>query len=196
MGGKKVKIFSIGDSHAWHCWLNIPGAKFRQLGPMTMHHFGTYKPIVVRDLPKDSIAVLAWGEIDCRCHVHKFPPYKECIDKVVADYLDGVRKNQKIHPDIWLYNVVPPPRREKAAAESPAWPFLGTNEERLSYVQYMNEKLKASEFPFIDVYRQYADKDGFLRMEMSDGHVHIKTVEPLLNTLDLMLAERGLERDI
>lgn len=191
----KVKIHSIGDSHSWHAWCKIPGAIVRTLGPMTMHGFGTGKPIVVHNIPENDIAILSWGEIDCRCHVFKHPPYKECIDKLVNDYVIGIEMNQQLHKNIWLNNVTPPIRRTKDIPNSPSFPFLGSNEERLSYVLYMNKKLKETGYPFLETYWQYADKDGFLNMKKSDGFVHIAEPQGIMDYLDLMLADRGMERE-
>lgn len=176
-------IYTIGDSHAWHCWLKVAGVETRQIGPMTMYRFGQSHPIVVRDIPQDSMCIFCWGEIDCRCHVHKYQPYTECIDGLVKNYIEVIKENQALVPNIWIFNVVPPPRRKDAISENPAFPFLGTDEERLSYVRYMNQRLKEAWPKFIDVYEHYCDKDGFLDMPKSDYHVHIADERPLINWL-------------
>ena len=165
-------IQTIGDSHCWNAWLKIPGVITNTMGPMLMYSLGLSKPILVNKIPKDDTVIFCWGEIDCRCHVHKFQPWKETIDKLVKNYLDAIRVNAEINKNILIFNVVPPPRKE-GAQENLAFPFLGSDEERLSYVKYMNKKLSESEFVFIDVYDKYADSDGFLNMEYSDNHVHI-----------------------
>lgn len=166
-------IYTVGDSHCWHAWLKIPGVITNTMGPMLMHSFGLSKSIIVNNFPKEASVVFCWGEIDCRCHVHKYQPWQETIDILVKNYLDTIRLNSEINKKILIYNVVPPPHREKAS-ENAAFPFLGSDQERLSYVLYINKKLKESEFTFIDVYDKYADKDGFLNMSLSDNHVHIE----------------------
>ena len=103
---------------------------------------------------------------------------------MVEGYLKTVSKSKETHKNIWIYNVVPPPRKT-VAVESPSFPFLGSDDERLSYVKYMNELLRKSEFTFVDVYDKYADRDGFLKMELSDGHVHIEDEKPLLEWVNL-----------
>jgi hypothetical protein len=165
-------IYTVGDSHCWHAWLKIPRVITQTCGPMTMHSFGLSKVIIIDKIPKDAIVVFCWGEIDCRCHVHKYQPWQETIDILVKNYLDTIRLNAKVNPNIWIYNVVPPPRRANTS-ENPGFPFLGSDEERLSYVQYINKKLKESEFFLVDIYNKYCDKDGFLNMSLSDNHVHI-----------------------
>lgn len=178
----KILIHTIGDSHCWHAWLKIPFVQTHTAGPMLMHTFGQAKSVIVSELPKDAIICFCWGEIDCRCHVHKYPPYEKTIDELVENYLAAIAENAKTHKNIWVFNVVPPPRRD-GAQENPSFPFLGTDEERLKYVRYMNQCLRIGcqekGYLFVDIYNQYADKDGFLRPEMSDGHVHIAEPAPL-----------------
>jgi len=132
-------------------------------------------------LPENVTTVFCWGEIDCRCHVHKYQPWQKTIDVLVEKYLEVIRFHA-VNRTILLFNVVPPPRKEEVL-ENSSFPFLGSNEERLSYVKYMNEKLKESEFTFIDVYNQYSE-DGFLKLEYSDNHVHIANEKPLIEWLE------------
>lgn len=178
-------VYTVGDSHSIQPWHKIPFVDTNPCGPMTMHHVGINpthvdgSPILyVESFPKNAIVVFCWGEIDCRWHVHKFQPWKDTIDKLVEDYLVVVRNNAKITPNIWLFNVVPPPHRS-TAIESAGFPFLGSDDERLQYVRYMNSLLAKSGFPFVDVYDRYADPDGFLIYEMSDAHVHLRDPQPL-----------------
>jgi hypothetical protein len=171
-------IYTVGDSHCENAWNRIPGVITKGRGPMTMYSFGIYRHIAVEDIPLDAPVVFCWGEIDCRCHVHKHQPWKETIDKLVEGYLLAIDENAKIHPNIWIFNVVPPPRRA-LANENPGFPFVGSDDERLSYVKYMNSLLSQSKYSFIDVYDRYADPEGFLRMELSDAHVHIADKGPL-----------------
>jgi len=183
---QEIKIHSIGDSHAWHAWLKIPFVQTHTIGPMTMYRFGQDHPIVVGGIPEDTIAVFCWGEIDCRCHIFKHPPFPDTIDKLASDYLTSVDHNARIHPNIWLFNVVPPPRK-KDVQENPDFPFLGSDEERLSFVKRLNDRLRESSYPFIDVYDKYCDKDGFLIPELSDRHVHIEDPAGLLLELQKRL---------
>ena len=188
MGDKKV-VYTVGDSHSWHCWLKIPGVITRPQGPMTMYHFGRDKPIVTLDIPEDAIIVFCWGEIDCRCHVHKHQPWQDTIDKLAASYLDAVRVNVKGRKHTWIFNVVPPPRMKEGLIVNPAFPFLGTDQDRLNYVRRLNDRLRESEFTFVDVYDRYSDKDGFLDMTKGDNHVHIADEVPLKEWIEKKLEE-------
>jgi hypothetical protein len=124
------------------------------------------------------------GEIDCRCHVHKHvnesDTYQKIIDSIVEDYVKAIQINQTNCPlkiRIGIFNVVPPVERYNTV-ENPAFPYLGTDEERRSYVLYFNqclkEKCQENGYVFFDVYTSYADERGFLRKDLSDGNVHIR----------------------
>jgi hypothetical protein len=152
-------------------------------GPMTMYSFGLSRPIFLNKIPQDAIACLCWGEIDCRCYINKHQPWRETINNIVKNYLEVIDVNAEIHKDIWIYNVVPPPRKA-LAGESLSFPFVGTDEERLSYVKYMNQKLRESGYPLVDIYDKYSDADGFLLMDLSDYHVHIENEKYLLEWVE------------
>ena len=91
---------------------------------------------------------------------------------------------------ICLYSV-PPPIRKAGKLENPEYPYIGTDEERLAYVNCMNEFLAVQSerhgLVFVDVVREYADEHGFLRDSQSDGNVHIADPAPLRRFLDLHL---------
>jgi len=181
-----MNIYTVGDSHCWHAWLKVPGVVTMTRGPMTMYRFGQSKPIVLDEVPDGSIVIFCWGEIDCRCHVNKYQPWKDTIENLVKSYIEAIRHNVEDHGHIkktFIFNVVPPPRKGNTP-ENPGFPFLGTDEERLSYVKYMNELLRKGEYPLIDVYDKYADVEGFLKKELSDGHVHIADEKPLKEFID------------
>ena len=76
-----------------------------------------------------------------------------------------------------VYNVVPPIEKHNTG-ENKDFPYLGTDEERKSYVLYFNEKLKEkckdNNYIFFDVYDKYTDNNGFLSKILGDGCVHIK----------------------
>ena len=176
-------IYTVGDSHCWNAWSKIPGVKFHLLGPMLMNTMGRDKVIVVEGIPEDANIIFCWGEIDCRCHVHKYQPWKENINYLVENYIKAIDENAKTHKNIWIFNVSPPPH-EKEVIAAPHFPFRGTDEERLSYVKYMNEKLKESKYPFVDVYDKYCDKDGFSNRELMPDGVHIGNTKHLVEWID------------
>lgn len=157
-------------------------------GPMTMYGVGRDRPNYIDEIPDDeAVVILAWGEVDCRCFIHDHQPAMEEIERVVAAYLDAVRAMQRPGISIMLFNIVPPPKSENCfeTYDGKGFPFVGSNEQRLSYVKKMNEELKKSEFPVIDVYDHYADEEGFMR----DGNVHVTEPAPLIEWMENALKE-------
>jgi len=181
-------IYTIGDSHGWHGWLNIPNVSTNHVGgPMTMHSFNqtinTPNHPYLKIIPLDGILCFCFGEIDCRCHVHRFQPWKDTIDKLVEGYAKAI-KNSVADRDpktIWVYFVPPPVHGVKTRD---GFPFSGTIEERISYVKYMNEKLKELPYTFVDLYDKYSNEDGSMIIEDSDYYVHIKNIKPLIEWID------------
>jgi len=170
--------------------MHIPYVSTNTGGAMTMYSFGLNKKVVVDKFPKDAIIVICLGEIDCRCYINKYQPWEETVDRIAKNYLEAVDLNAQVNPNIWLFNVVPPPHKAKAQ-ENQSMPYVGTDEERLSYVKRINQRLKESKYVFIDIYDQYCDKDGFMIPEKSDNCVHIFDKVPLQNWLEKKLKEVG-----
>ena len=140
----------------------------------------------------NDIVVFCFGEIDCRCHIHKHigkKSYKEIIDAIVEKYFIALKKSiESLTLTTYVYNVVPTVRA-KDIKDNPEFPLLGSDEERKEYVMYFNYRLKEKcheyRFTFFDVYNKYTDKDGFLDKELSDGNVHIRDgrfIEEFLKT--------------
>lgn len=186
MGDKK--IYPVGDSHAWHGWLKIPDAAPCTAGPMTLYHFGKYKPGMTEKIPMDAIVCFCWGEIDCRCHVFQHPPVEKCIVDLAKEYGEAISHNVKGRDPkkVWVYNVVPPP--ENPAGENEAFPFRGSAKDRLYFVRLLNLELEQLcehfGYTFLNVYERYADRKGYLNMDLSDGHVHIADEKPLKEWID------------
>ena len=132
----------------------------------------------------DSV-IFCFGEIDCRCHVHKHitnnKTYEMIMDEIINNYIDAIKINiDHCHvklKNICIYNVVPTVEKHNTK-ENPQYPYVGTNEERQSYVLYFNQCLKhkclEKNWIFFDIYNFYIDSNGFLKKELSDGNVHIK----------------------
>jgi len=181
-----MTLHTIGDSHSDNGW---SGIVYHLLGPLLCHSFGKEKlarcDIRKFDIKDGDSIVFCLGEIDCRCHVHKYVSdtvtYQSVIDAIVNNYIEAIELNVSISgikfKNVCVYNVVPPIQKYNTY-ENPAYPYLGTDEERKNYVLYFNKKLKErcndKGYIFFDVYDKYTDENGFLRKDMSDGNVHIK----------------------
>ena len=177
-------IHTIGDSHSVHGWRKMMN---HHLGAVLCYSFGKEKlnRCDIRALPiqDGDTVVFCFGEIDCRCHVHKHVTdavtYQEIIQALVDDYFEAIELNvttSQLNLTICVYNVVPPIQRYNTW-ENPEYPFLGTDEERKQYVLFFNQQLKRkckeTGYLFFDIYDHYTDENGFLRKDLSDGNVHI-----------------------
>ena len=132
--------------------------------------------------------IFCFGEIDCRCHVHKHitetNTYQNIINDIVHNYFEAIKLNittcQINFKNVCVYNVVPTCQKHNTI-ENFVYPFLGTDEERKKYVLYFNEKLKEKcieyGYVYFDIYDKYTDSNGFLDKSLSDGHVHIDNSE-------------------
>lgn len=138
----------------------------------------------------DSMIIFCFGEIDCRCHVHKHitdtTSWKNVIEILVKKYVDTVVSDTLKTPsgssfflvntrNICIFNVPPPFKNHVSSNVN--LPILGTDEERVNYSRYFNECTKREcdkhNLTFIDVYDKYCDEEGFIKPELSDGKNHI-----------------------
>jgi hypothetical protein len=136
------------------------------------------------NIKDDDTIIFSFGEIDCRCHVHKHinktTTYQSIIDNIVTKYFEAISliiEVSKIKLKyVGVYNIVPPVEKYNTP-ENEYYPYLGTDDERKIYNLYFNEKLKEKcnekNYLFIDIYDKYIDENGFLRKDCSDGIVHI-----------------------
>ena len=178
-------IYTFGDSHCWHAWLKVPNVVTNCGGAMTMYSFGLadQSPITETQVPLDSIIVFSLGEIDCRYYVNKYQPWQKTIESLVEGYIRGIDicvtgRNLKL---VWIFNVLPP---IKDAGESPTFPFVGTLEERASYVKYMNGLLRKSKYTFVDIYDACSTSEGFMKPEDSDMHVHLENEKYIIEWIE------------
>ena len=79
-----MSIHTIGDSHSGNGWTGIIQ---HHLGPVLCYSFGKEKlnrcDIRNFNIKDGDTIVFCLGEIDCRCHIHKFKEqYKELIEKI------------------------------------------------------------------------------------------------------------------
>jgi len=179
-------IHTTGDSHSFTGWSGIIN---HHLGSLLCFSFGRdkLKRCDIRNFnikDGDSI-VFCLGEIDCRCHIHKYITntisYQDIIDNIVDNYFDAINLNVTLSQinfkHICVFNVVPPIQKYNTF-EHKEYPYLGSDEERKSYVLYFNQKLKEKciqkNYVFFDVYDKYTDENGFLKKEYSDNWVHIQ----------------------
>ena len=180
-----MSIHTIGDSHSCSGWTGIIQ---HHLGPVLCYSFGKEKlnKCDIRDfnIKDGDTIVFCLGEIDCRCHIHKYITdtitYQDIINNIVDNYFEAIELNVSISQiklkNICIYNVVPPIQTYTTWKNLEPL-FLGTDEERKQYALYFNEKLKEKctkkNYVFFDIYNNYIDQNGFLRKDLSDNNIHI-----------------------
>jgi len=187
-----MPIHTFGDSHAsiiHSGWKDCSNIKAHHLGPILCYSFGKENlnrcNIGKFDIKDNDSVVFCFGEIDCRCHIHKHitnvKSYKMIIDEIVHNYIHAIKINLKNCEvklkNICIYNVVPPVQKYNTI-ENSEYPYLGSDEERKNYVLYFNmclkEKCEENNWIFFDVYNSYCDNNGYLSKKLSDRNVHIK----------------------
>ena len=114
-------LHTYGDSHAarFGAWdrVDVNGVKVKInyiIGKL-MYSFGRDMMDVVNDVNNGDLVCFCFGEIDCRCHIHKYiPEWEKSIDNVVNNYFINIKKNVEKYKNlvVFVYNVVPPLERE------------------------------------------------------------------------------------
>ena len=183
-----MNIHIIGDSHSLYGWKTCKNVISNHIGPILCYSFGN-KKLKVCDINNFNIKngdtiIFSFGEIDCRCHIHKYITdditYEEIIDNLINNYIDAIKiniANCKVKlSNICIYNIIPTVRKF-AQPKNSEFLFIGSDEERKSYVVYFNKILKEkcveNNYIFFDVYDKYKDENGFLKKNLSDNKVHI-----------------------
>jgi len=181
-------IHTIGDSHACNGWANT--IKQNNVDSILAFSFGRDKlnRIDIRNynIRDGDTVIFCMGEIDCRCHIHKYitnkVTYENIIDNIIDSYFEAIKLNIDVSgiklKNVCVYNVVPPIDKNTFKYANSMYPHLGSNEERKMYILYFNKKIKEKcaeyNYIFFDIYYYYIDKDGFLDYYLSDENVHIK----------------------
>lgn len=167
------------------------------LGPKTM--FGISKngydfnQYITSD--KD-LLFLFFGEIDCRFHVQdqmkKGRNTEEILETLSQKYFEAILANQ--HNQIVVCGILPSCNNE-IVKQGQEYCF-GTNLERKTYVDTLNNKLKnwceIHNVKYVYLYEGYADENGMLIHSLSDGWNHVADHEMVYNNLRTWLKNNKL----
>ena len=184
----KPLIHVIGDSHV---------APFRGSMPFLAHHLGAataYNLIkkdsstrsneklfqIIGKLGKKDMAMLLFGEIDCRIHIyyqHKKSNGKhsvgELIDRTISNYGEVMAQLKQRGVNFCVHSISP----ATEVGNEYKYPFYGTPEIRSEINRTFNEKLKSfcdkNGYPFIDIYDRVADKNGLMLREYAGDDIHL-----------------------
>lgn len=197
----QATIHVIGDSHSQE-FANIQGCKIHYLGPRTMHRVGRDGLHLIDfqqlGIQEEDTVIFAFGEIDVRCHIGKQRDLRnrelnEIIETLITNYFKTITDNLSNykHLNIITYTVTPP----VLVAWNIEYESYGSLEDRVAISRLLNQKLIEMSLLFgfktIDVYNDYADENGMLREDLSDGSVHIATScnQAIKNKLFALIAE-------
>ena len=135
---------------------------------------------------KDSILCFAYGEIDCRCHVFRQKELGRDEDVIILElvlqFFRALTTHIKAHKQVIVVAVIPPLKKDDyEKVHGPithAFPFLGTDEDRVRYRNKVNTLLKIlcekHRYTFFNPYDDYyRAPDGTLKYELSDTYCHL-----------------------
>jgi hypothetical protein len=182
-------IYIYGDSHAEFSFkgLMLPH-KNRCRYSTTMFRVGRDNSILnynKYEVTSEDIVCLAYGEVDCRCHIQRQinlgKNEDEVISELVTNYFDAIKNNIKTCKKIIVTSIIPPTCQSTyEALHGPIpheYPFVGSDEDRVRFTYKMN-KLKESfcakyGYIYFNPYEFYTNANGTLKHELSDKIVHI-----------------------
>tara|TARA_B100002051_G_C16684633_1_gene611898 strand:- start:878 stop:1513 length:636 start_codon:yes stop_codon:yes gene_type:complete len=182
----KNNYHTFGDSHSQSFPFDVDNIHW--IGPVLCYSFGKENlkrcDISKFNVKDNDTVIFCFGEIDCRCHIHKHisenNTYIDIINNLVKNYVKAIQINienfDKKLRDICIFNIPPPPFEEKS--KNSEYPFIGSPYDRKKYVLYFNKCLKKkcieNNWVFFDIYKKCINKNGFLDKNiMCPNGIHI-----------------------
>jgi hypothetical protein len=156
-----------------------------------MHRIGRDNTIInfVKDNIKvDDTIVLAYGEVDCRCHIQRQINMggieDEIITELVHNYFRTIYNNvnELDVKKVVVVGIIPQTKQsDYESLNGPItheYPFVGTDEERVRYTSKMNKLLEEKSiengYIYFNPYSYYTRLDGTLKFDFSDSTVHLR----------------------
>jgi hypothetical protein len=182
-------LYIYGDSHGCFNFKNlpIPHENHSQFS-ITMFRIGRDNMIINFDPVRHqagSVICLAYGEVDCRCHIQRQVNLGRNEDDVIHELVDSyfrtIRNNISKDIKIIVTGVIAPTRQvDYEVIHGPIlheFPFIGSDADRVRYTAktnaYMEELCKSHGYMYFNPYGYYTRDDGTLKHEMSDTIVHL-----------------------
>ena len=182
-------IYLYGDSHIPHSFkkLPVPHRNYYH-GSITMFRIGRDNTIInfnSNEHDSNSIICIAYGEVDCRCHIQRQVDVGKEEDVVITDlvekYFTTLQNNIRSHKKVIIVGVIPPVRRiDYESINGPVlheFPFVGTDDARVRYTRKLNAMIcqlcRQYEYIYFNPYEQYEKEDGTLQFEHSDNTCHL-----------------------
>ena len=182
-------IYIFGDSHAN---FNMRGFTKEHINlyqnSITMHRIGRDNQIInfnsnMND--ENNIFIFFYGEVDCRCHIHKQLELGRNLDEIIETLIDSyfrtINNNITNYNKIIIGSITPPVNKEwHESIHGPIthqFPILDTDNNRVKYTQLMNKKIEQYclkyNYKYLDIYNNYSDNNGLLLINKSDNNCHI-----------------------
>lgn len=184
-------IYIYGDSHAHFSFknLNLPHNNLWRAS-ITMHRVGRDNHIInfanKANLQNNDIIILAYGEIDCRCHIRRQVDMgkneDEIINELVTNYIKTIKNNMTVASvKVIIVGVIPSTKKTDFEGHhgpiTHEFPFVGSDEDRVRYTNKVNKLLeteaKNNNYIYFNPYLYYTRDDGTLKRELSDLGVHV-----------------------
>jgi len=189
-------IYIFGDSHANFNFKGISlDSRNLHENSTTMHRIGRDGKIVNFNggyCNSESIFILSYGEVDCRCHIGKQillgREFTEICKTLVDSYIRTIQSEITSYNQIILCSIVPPIRYTNYCKLTEGQlPMAGDDVQRVNTVKHVNSLLRDAcilhGYTFLDFYDEYAETDGTLKYEYSDTNVHIQQNQYILDLL-------------
>jgi len=193
-----MKVYVFGDSHAGPYGVH-PEITATPTGPATMYLIGKEGDVLLGDTIKvlikdgrlnyEGLWILTFGEIDTRCLIYnqineKGRDEEEIITTLVNNYIKRVKN---IYSNIAISSIVPPVNYKTIDYIDPTYPFIGPLEDRARYTKklnvYLQLKCEENNIPFINLYKYYADDNGYMNEQYSRDRVHITDSKYILKAI-------------
>ena len=185
-------IYIYGDSHAHFSFkrLSLDHKDYNHQS-ITMYRIGRDNIIInynKEEVQENDIVILAYGEVDCRCHIQRQIDNGRLEDEVIAELVDNyfltIQSNVEKNIRVVIVGVIPQTRQyEYESRHGPIqheFPFVGTDADRVRYTDKLNKRLEekcietGTGYYYFNPYDYYTrEEDGTLKYEFSDYIVHL-----------------------
>lgn len=196
-------IYIYGDSHTRFLFSGIEYPHIsKSVNSITMYRIGRDNKIVNHnptDHDSNSSIIVVYGEIDCRCHIHKQISLgreeDDVIQELVHAYFNTLKNNLLVYKRIIVVAIIPPTQQkdyeDMNGPITHEFPFIGTDEDRSRYTRKMNQVIESycKEYGYIyfDPFESCTRENGCLKYEYSDRTVHLRENDFVLDEIYKLL---------
>lgn len=184
-----MSLFIYGDSHAKFGFKNL-NIQYHDKHQNSITMFRVGRDNIIPNFnssehDENSIICLAYGEVDCRCHVQRQINLgrneDDVIHELVENYFKTIRNNIKICKKVVVIGVIPPTKQfDYENLNGPIlheFPFVGSDDERVRYTNKVNDRIRFNceigGYIYFNPFGFYTRPDGTLKYELSDACVHL-----------------------